>query len=121
MSEQPYFDSRSLLSMGMPQHTVEALKEAFNRTGGATNVLINLDDLQAILLGAQDAADQVGMLISKVEKLQKQLLSIELPDVGALRKKVDAIENRLNQLSDFDDSKLNTKINQIEALLYGQL
>ena len=51
MSEQPYFDSRSLLNMGMPQHTVEALKEAFNRTGSSTDVAIDLSDLQALVLG----------------------------------------------------------------------
>lgn len=121
MSQQPYFDSRSLLAMGMPQHTVEALKEAFNRTGGQTNVEIDLDDFQAILLGAQDAADQIDRLKSLVSSLQRQLLTIEVPDISRLQKKVEIIEARLNNLTEYDDSALKSKISTLEAVLYGKL
>lgn len=31
---QPYFDSRSLLSIGVPRHTVAALLSVYERTGG---------------------------------------------------------------------------------------
>lgn len=111
---QPYFDSKSLLALGVPKHTVDALKETFERTGGAGIVTFSLTDLQALTITLQSFGTKFRNLEQQVKLLQSQSQTRReySNDINQLRQSIDDLKKVISKKQ---STNLVQRIEAIEA------
>jgi Ran GTPase-activating protein (RanGAP) involved in mRNA processing and transport len=95
MADAPYFDAKSFLRLGMSQHDVDALRVAFERTGGSSVVVLSLNEIEEIVEGALSALTIARNAMEAVTNLKRE---------------VEALERRVNL------TKLTTRVDNLEAL-----
>lgn len=107
---QPYFDHRSLLALGIPKHTVDALQETFTRTGGSGDVALTLTDLEVLATTALDQGRIAQRLRDRVTQLEADIASIPsyTRQIAELRGRMSDLENQILSIP-------NVRLNQLQA------
>lgn len=116
---QPYFDHRSLLALGIPKHTVDALQETFTRTGGAGDVALTLTDLEVLVTTALDQGRIAQRLRDRVNQLEAEISSIPTytRQITELRGRMADIENQLLSIPNIRLNQLQAQINDLSIRL----
>lgn len=72
----PYFDRKAFLEV-LPQHAVDALETAFNRSGGSSTIILDQAEIEVLLNGARNTARMARENKTDIEELQSHLMMVE--------------------------------------------
>lgn len=117
----PYLDVRALLRLGIPRHTVEALQETYERTGGATSPGTTLVDLNELVGIAIDQGRLATQLRARVEELEDELEAVPsyTRQISELKQRVVDLESSIqaqpNQSSQIQS--LTKRVSELESLV----